>query len=195
MNHLKLALAIFSTVCITIATGEVVKAATITEYFDDISTLAGKDWVQQNNSQPVGSTAWFQGEPGTFNAQSGAPNSYIAANYDNTSGFGTISNWLLTPVFNLQNGDTISFFTSSIEQNNFPDRLELRLSTNGLSTDVGASATSVGDFTTVLLDINPSLATNTYPETGLNTTSLSAVFLHQLQDGWLFVTLSLMEGC
>ena len=39
----------------------------------------------------------------------------------------------------------------------FADRLELRLSTNGASTNVGTTTTSVGDFTTLLLTVNPLL--------------------------------------
>ncbi|HEY0977471.1 MAG TPA: putative Ig domain-containing protein, partial [Flavobacteriales bacterium] len=43
-------------------------------------------------------------------------------------------------------------------------RLEVRLSTNGASTNVGSSATATGDFTTLLLSINPTLVTNVYPQ-------------------------------
>ncbi len=39
----------------------------------------------------------------------------------------------------------------------------MRLSRNGASTDVGTSATSVGDFTALLLDINPTYTTTGYP--------------------------------
>jgi hypothetical protein len=37
------------------------------------------------------------------------------------------------------------------------------MSTNGSSTNVGSTATSVGDFTTLLLDINPTYTTSGYP--------------------------------
>ena len=37
------------------------------------------------------------------------------------------------------------------------------MSTNGASTNVGSTATSVGDFTTLLLNINPNYTTNGYP--------------------------------
>ena len=37
------------------------------------------------------------------------------------------------------------------------------MSTNGTSQDVGATATDVGDFTTLLLDINPTYTTSGYP--------------------------------
>ena len=45
----------------------------------------------------------------------------------------------------------------------FPDRLQLRLSTSGASTNVGTLPTDVGDFTTVLVDINPTLTTAGFP--------------------------------
>ena len=38
------------------------------------------------------------------------------------------------------------------------------MSTNGGSTDVGADETSVGDFSIVLAEVNPSLASGGYPE-------------------------------
>ena len=37
------------------------------------------------------------------------------------------------------------------------------MSTNGRSQDVGSTAMSVGDFTTLLLDINPTYTTTGYP--------------------------------
>jgi hypothetical protein len=69
-----------------------------TEVFNDITTLVPHGWVMQNNSQPgPGATGWFQGITAVFPSQSGAANSYIAANYDNGTGTSTLSNWLLTP--------------------------------------------------------------------------------------------------
>ncbi len=149
-------------------------AQTFTESFNDISTLAGSGWVMQNNSAPVGSLSWFQGtattapSPGPFNAYNGAENAYIAANYNNTSGLGTISNWLITPNRTLRNGDVFTFYTRKPTigpaQIDYPDRLEVRMSTNGASTNAGTNATQVGDFTTLLLSINPTLVANVYPQ-------------------------------
>ncbi len=139
-------------------------AQSFTENFDDITTLPGDGWFQQNNSSPIGTTSWFQG-PG-FPAFNGAANSYIAANFNNAAGTGTISNWLLTPVRTLQNGDVLTFRTRVFDNpTSFPDRLEVRLSTNGTSSNVGTLATDVGDFTTLLLSVNPSLTTTGYPNT------------------------------
>ena len=96
-------------------------AQSFTEGFDNIGTLAGAGWNMQNLSSPVGSTGWFQGNPAVFVANSGATNSYIGANFNNTTGTNTISNWLITPNVTLRNGDTFSFFTRTVTSNPFPE--------------------------------------------------------------------------
>lgn len=146
------------------------------ENFDDITTLAGNGWVLQNNSSPVGALSWFQGTPttatptpGPFNSYNGAVNSYIAANFNSTGSTGTISNWLITPIRTFKNGDVFTFYTRKPTiisgMTDYPDRLEVRLSTNGASTNVGVAGTGTGDFTTLLLSINPTLVANVYPQT------------------------------
>ncbi len=142
-------------------------SAQITENFDNITLLAGNGWFLQNNSTPVGSTAWFQGTNvgagGPFDSFNGAANSYIGANYNNTGTTGTISNWLETPNVTLKNGDVFTFYTRKVSPDSYADRLEVRMSTNGASTNVGTIATDVGDFTNLLLSINPSLVLGVYP--------------------------------
>ena len=133
----------------------------INEGFDDI-ILPG--WVMINHSSPLGLDGWFQGEPTAFAAFDGASNAYIAANFNNAGSVGTISNWLLTPQLTLESGSTLTFYTRT-EISTFPDRLQVRMSTNGASTNVGTGATDVGDFTTLLLDINPTYTVGGYPET------------------------------
>jgi hypothetical protein len=98
-----------------------------------------------------------------FPAQSGAPTSYIAADFNNTTGANIISNWLLTPPVTLEDGASMSFYTRTVDVPKFPDRLQVRMSTNGNSSNVGATATDVGDFTVLMLDINPSYTTAGYP--------------------------------
>lgn len=132
------------------------------EHFDDL-LLPG--WAMQNNSEPLGTTDWFQGSAIVFPPQ--ATSGYIAANYDNAgSGAGpaTISNWLITPEVTLQNGYIVRFYTRCPDASIFPDRLQVRMSLAGSSTGVGSTATSVGDFTELLLDINPTYQVGGYPE-------------------------------
>jgi hypothetical protein len=132
----------------------------LSESFDDVSSLFGAGWVATNNSVPFGASGWFQGVEDIFPAQSGAGASYVAANFESTDFGGNISNWLLTPTLLLHNGDAISFYTRSA--GSVPDRLEVRLSTSADSIDVGFFDDSLGDFTTLLLTVNPALDSS-YP--------------------------------
>ncbi len=120
-------------------------------------------WEVQNRSTTIGTTGWFQGNA-VFPAHSGPATSYIGANFNNTTGTNTISNWLFPPSRTFNNGDVITFYTRVGDGSPFPDRLELRLSTNGAGTNVGTTADSVGDFTTLLLSVNPNLIGGGYPD-------------------------------
>ncbi|WP_343630987.1 choice-of-anchor J domain-containing protein [Fluviicola sp.] len=143
-------------------------AQSFSESFNDITTLAGSGWATTNASVAVGSTGWFQGNAtsagGPFDSYNGAANAYIGANYNNTGNVGTISNWLMTPNRTFRNGDVLTFYTRKPSPDNYADRLEVRLSTNGASTSVGTGS-GVGDYTTLLLSINPSLTLGVYPTT------------------------------
>jgi hypothetical protein len=134
------------------------------EGFENVSNLPG--WAIINNSTPGGQTpeGWFQGT-NIFTAQSGSSNSYIQANFENAGDPGDISTWLLTPELLLLPNTILQFWTIGEDVSGFPDRLEVRLSTSGSSTNVGSSPFSVGDFGTLLLSINPDLADDGYPTT------------------------------
>ncbi|MFM9873232.1 MAG: choice-of-anchor J domain-containing protein [Fimbriimonadaceae bacterium] len=142
--------------------------ADFTQGFDDITTLGAAGWSQSNQSTAVGSSNWFQGNAAVFTAQAGTlTTSYIGANFNSTAGSGTetISNWLITQTDTLQNGSTFSFWTRTVDAPAFADRLEVRLSTAGASTNVGTGPAAVGDFTTLLATVNPSLTLAGYPNT------------------------------
>src|SRR5688572_13500797 len=87
----------------------------ISEGFDDCFDLfTNGGWFSLNRSNPNNSNIWYQ-DAGNFTAYSGAANSSITAGWyctDNT-GTGDASVWLFTPPVNLNNGDTISFYTIS----------------------------------------------------------------------------------
>jgi len=139
-------------------------AVDLVEGFDNIADLPSKGWSLQNLSSPLGSTNWFQGNSLVFDAQAGPTDSYIGANFNNTAATGDISNWAITPTLTYSNGDTFTFYTRTVAESTFADRLQVRMSTNGGSSDVGNTATSVGDFSILLEEINPALSTGGYPE-------------------------------
>src|SRR5262245_25301421 len=147
-----------------LAAQQVSASAILSENFDNVAGLVPGGWAIVNNSAPVGTTDWFQGNPGVFASQSGAANSYVAANFEAAGFGGNISDWLISPQLTFENGDVISFWSRTEAGSAFPDRLDLRLSVNGGSTNVGNTDASVGDFTTLLLTINPALAPGGFPE-------------------------------
>lgn len=105
----------------------------LSESFDVVPFLPG--WTIVNNSTPQG-LSWFQGNPGVFPAQQGQPSSYIAASYlSAANGSGTVDTWLLTPQVNLWGESAISFFTRADGLAGFNDRLEIRFSPDGGSSD------------------------------------------------------------
>jgi hypothetical protein len=164
--HSVLLLSLFFAGSINIAQAQ---STTLSEGFD--AAIPPTGWAVINNSAPVGTTSWGQGVPGsgsdsTFPAQSGASASYIAVKYSSVKTEGTISNWLLTPTLVLKNGGTFSFWTRTVSGSAYPDRLEVRLNSTDTTADAGTTATSVGNFTTTLLSVNPNLVTGGYPDTG-----------------------------
>jgi Cleaved Adhesin Domain len=133
--------------------------ATITEAFDVVGGTppCPTGWTCTNASTPVGTSNWFQGNATVFAAQAGATTAYIGANFNNVTGAGTISNWLITPVVQFGTGSQLRFWSRvNAGSSVYPDRLEIRASTGG--TNTGGTNVSVGDFTTLLGTINPALS-------------------------------------
>ena len=135
----------------------------ISEGFNTVSTLTSSGWSVVNASTSIGTSSWFQGST-AFNAQSGAVNSWAGCGFESITGSGTISNWLIAPLTTLQNGDVIKFWTRTVDQVVFPDRLQVRLSKTGAGTNP-TTPTDLGSYTTLLADINPNLITSSYPVT------------------------------
>jgi MYXO-CTERM domain-containing protein len=143
----------------------------LSETFDDtvdssgtstLSALEGRGWVVDNASNPLGTTDWFGSNAYIAPDQSPTTNlinpgnnvSFIAANFNNTTGSNTIADYLMTPTVSLGDGSTLTFETLS--DGGAPDALDVLLSTGG-------SSTSTSSFTRTLLQINPKLTSNGYP--------------------------------
>ncbi len=133
------------------------------EGFENLASLT--DWYIQNNSISPDAD-WGGGDATIFPAQAGNSDSYLSVNYQSTSSSSgtTISNWLFTPTRTYNNGDVITFYTRTLTGPLYPDRMEVRLSSDGNGLDCGTNPTDVGTFTTLLLTINPTLTTSGYPQ-------------------------------
>lgn len=136
------------------------------EEFDTASSAISRGWIFKNTSDPIGSGVWTQGGglPVWFPAFStnGSYVGFIGADYTSTSAAaGIISNWLISPVVVLQNGDKIVFYTRGLlydagtggDSTDYANRLQVRVNTRNEGLNVG-DGFDPGDFTEAFLDIN-----------------------------------------
>ena len=136
----------------------------LTQGFDGLALGAvPAGWVVVNRST-LPADNWGGGNSNIFAAQAGAAGSYIADSFEAGGGSGVVSDWLLTPLITIGNGYTFSFYTrGDVDTSLFPDSLQVRFSTAGTSTNVGATPTDVGVFTNLLLSVNSALAPGGFP--------------------------------
>lgn len=133
MTVVKSKCTVIAAVLIVLGTSANADTVLLNEGFASLAGLAGNGWVLTNNSTPLGSTGWFQGDAGIFAAQAGAPESYAAANFNNAAVGGTISNWLITPTFSTATAVAISFWARADAFAGFADHLAYGLSATGSS--------------------------------------------------------------
>ena len=148
------------------------------EEFNNVSDLRTKGWIFKNNSDPAGTNGWHQGlyeaAPSSkfpvpiigFQAYSASssPNDFISCDASSVNLSGNISTWLITPELNIKNGDKIIFWARALDDRQYPiytmDRMQILMDTTGTPPDIGNSAVSTGNFSKLLLDINPSYIEN-----------------------------------
>ncbi|HKQ52026.1 MAG TPA: Calx-beta domain-containing protein [Pyrinomonadaceae bacterium] len=138
------------------------------ESFDNVGTtssgqdgpqnLISKGWSFRNQSSPKGATSWHNGytpQQQSFWPSPQAGAGYVAVEGTSTDYFGgKVSNWAILPQISGQRaGDTLTFYALNMDSNSTPT-LQVRYSPNG-GTSTGSGADAVGDFTQLLLDINP----------------------------------------
>jgi hypothetical protein len=140
-------------------------AQLFTEGFVDITNLTQWDFINVSSfPPPSGETGWFQGDPDSFPAFEGASNSYLTVDIF-SSQCCLISNWAILPTLVLKDGDRVSFYTRTEARSQRPDRLEVRLSVEGIGSALPSTEAELGSFETLLLSINPDLNIGGYPET------------------------------
>lgn len=145
------------------------------EEFDTVTNAMSRGWAVINNSRPLGTESWIQGDyavgkkglTGSFSAQSvtysGAD--FVLCTYNAGDGTSTLNSWLISPPTVMKNGDEIQFYTRvRINPAVYPDRMQVRLNPINNGVNVGSGrmdntnvASMVGDFTQLMLDINPTL--------------------------------------
>lgn len=147
-----------------------------TEEFADVRKLLSTGWTMTDNSvadNPGNNAAWIQGEYGTdkgggwfgFYAYSytNSPDEFVYSPITSPSMTYSISSWLISPTLSVKNGDQISFYSRADSTGDFTERMQVLMNKSKFP-DVGTTINSVGHFTTVLLDINPTQSVNGYPK-------------------------------
>jgi hypothetical protein len=141
------------------------------EDFTEPFTPASAGWVTVSRSAPTGTgtVGWTQGNQtggnGSSTAFNGLINDFYCADFmslpDNSSG--TISEWLITPTLTIYNGAVLQFATRTLAQAASvlaPDRLQVLMNTDA-STVIPTGTNSVGSFTNLVFELNPSLGSST----------------------------------
>jgi len=99
---------------------------------NDTNALRSRGYLIYQESQPVGSSFWFQGNPAVFTAFNGPTSGYVGANYNATSGVGQIDVWLVMPRITgggLIVGDSLYFYSRSPLNSIYPDSIRVMYST------------------------------------------------------------------
>jgi hypothetical protein len=146
-----------------IAISTSLNAQAFMEGFESTYLSTGWDTLNLSGPTPGIVRAWFSSNQFTTPPPPKEGLLYYGANYKAEGNNGTISTWLFAPLRTLNNGDIFQFYTFTLGTGTYPDRMEIRMSTNGPSMNAGTTPTSVGDFTTLLGVINPSLTSTGYP--------------------------------
>ena len=152
----------------------IVDKYSFTETFDTTAAALARGWKIYNRSVPLGPSVWQDGGsiPPFFNAYSnnGSNIGFIGVDYLSTSAQqGIISQWLVSPLLLMQNGDRIVFYTRAqgapgyIDDNpndssDFGNRMQLLVNTQNQSSDSVGSGDDPGSFTGAtdpVIDINP----------------------------------------
>jgi hypothetical protein len=163
-----------------------VQSASWLENFTDAGALGSKGWIITNNTDKPGPEAWRKGRYESTNKYTNgfdyvvgfpaysserSPNDFISVDMYAGSQVANMSVWLITPITKMKNGDQLVFYSRAhVDDGTFSgkdgnDRMQVRGNFKSTSSNVGNEWTTVGDFTNLLLDINPSLALGGYPET------------------------------
>lgn len=140
-------------------------AAVLDEDFSSGGAGLPPGWTAVNRSSPAGPHGWFKGGMYTSLKSRDGDDTFAGANWDaaGPGGQATASAWLISSPVVLENGQTLSFAACAFDTG-FADRLQVRMNVANSGASVGSDAHSYGDFTRLLIDVNPAYATR--PDAG-----------------------------
>ena len=117
--------------------------------------LLGRGWLFRNQSSPRGNSVYTAGPCYVCGGAHAGPRTLEVDFSSTTESGGIVSHWAILPAIPGQvAGDLLVFHARSVTTFNVPPRLEVRYSPDH-GTGTGSSETDVGDFSTLLLDLDP----------------------------------------
>ncbi|HET7000129.1 MAG TPA: choice-of-anchor J domain-containing protein [Puia sp.] len=148
-----------------------------TEEFQDFSVMKTKGWFMIENTpiDTMGTSIWSPGLYGPTKTDTSWYGFYSYSSPYNSSEYAysyvpaanhssSVSSWMFSPILVVKNGDSISFYTRGDTTGLYTNRMQVLMDTLG-SVNVGHELTSVGAYTTMLFDINPTQTSGGYPTT------------------------------
>ncbi len=117
------------------------------------ANLIAKGWIFRMQSSPASSQAFFDGHQGSGWPTPQAGPGYLGADGFMSSSSGPVSHWAILPAIpNQVAGDPVTLHVRRL--GSLPARLEVRYSPSG-GIGTGSGPTAVGDFTQLLVSIDP----------------------------------------
>ncbi len=107
----------------------------------DTTALQSRGFKMYYQSVPLGVSRWFPGNVTQFGPKEGM--GYLAANFDNVSGSGTIDTWLVSPQLPILTGDSVSFWQRSPDGSTFYDYLMIMFNASGDSLPSASTWTTL----------------------------------------------------
>lgn len=122
-----------------------------TDNFDtanDTNALKLRGYLPYNRSTgaPGLLPYWYTGTPAEFTSFNGPDSGYVAASYNTVVATNIIDSWLVLPPLDITAGDTLSFYSRSIQGSGYPDSLKVMYSAVGDSTPEDISWVEIGYF-------------------------------------------------
>src|SRR5215203_1490705 len=122
------------------------------DFIDSFYDLQSRGWVLKDNSTPY-SAGWWQG----FTVDKSGRAGFEAYSYKTQKSeyahvgympWGTdpinISSWMISPIYEINNGDQLVFYTRAADGTGSVNRLQVRLNETDNTPDAGNTASSIG---------------------------------------------------
>lgn len=101
---------------------------------NSVAGLQARGWIVLNEDGGGVTAPWFQGSVSVFTSFEGPDSGYVASNFNGANTNDVVDQWLISPILNINLGDSLSFLARSPDSSSFDDSIYVLLSTNAGTT-------------------------------------------------------------